>query len=94
MLKKKVEKMPLCINCKNCCTIKAKNNKGIEIKCHSYCQFFKKIVNTNNYLENCNGYEDDINTKNQSDLEIMLSNFNKLYSNRENNSDIELTKTP
>lgn len=80
MLKKTIEEIPLCIDCKNCYSIKAKIDNNIEIKCNTYCKYFEKIVNINNYLHKCEGYENGKSKNNEQ--ELSLDKYKEIYFNK------------
>lgn len=87
MLNKRIEKIPLCVDCKNLCCIKAQLNNNIEIKCNTYCKHLNKIVNTANYLRKCSGYEEGKNIVN--DQKVSLEKYKKLYFSKEEGSNVE-----
>lgn len=79
--------LPLCLNCKNYCTVQydlRKKNLNLEVKNCNYCKYFKKIVNTNKYLNNCTGHSNT--EKNSEILKITKEQLILLMNNRENDA--------
>lgn len=81
-------KIPLCFNCKNNCNIKAEimndNNQIGIIENIAYCEYFKRIVNYDNYLDKCEGYVKG-NTKSK---EIELNEFKNIKKENDNEENI------
>lgn len=82
MWKRKIDKMPYCIDCKHECTLKTKLIDNSKKKSYDfsagYCDFFDELLDINDHFNKCNGYEKK-NANEEKIVVVDIERFKQYY---------------